>query len=133
MKITDIIANFTDLLDKLNEPRQQPEEQQLTQVVVLAKPQDPAGELSPLSVSPISDEEEHSHHPTDDMRRFRQIVDLANGPGEKCYDTRPEEAYASIDAVTKDAGGGWMEPKEPSDIRVQHPSMYPGHQHRVGE
>ena len=133
MKITDIIANFTDLIDKLNEPRSKPEDQQLTQVVVLAKPQDPAGELSPLSVSPINDEPEQEIHPSDDIRRFRQIVDLANGPGDKCYDTRPDEAYASIEAVTTDAGGGWMEPKEPSDIRVQHPSMYPGHQHRVGE
>lgn len=126
MKMTDIIADFADLISKFNEPRNEPEQQ--AQVVIVAKPQDPAGELSPLSAAPMADE-----HPHDDIRRFKQIVDLANGPGDKCYDTRPDEAYASIEAVTTDAGGGWMEPKHPSDIRVQHPSAFPGHQHRVGE
>ena len=126
MKITDIIANFAELIDKLSEPRNEPEQQ--AQVVIVQAEPDRAGEMSPLSSSSINDE-----HPHDDIRRFKQIVDLANGPGDKQYDTRPDEAYASIDAITTDAGGGWQEPKHPSDIRVQHPSAYPGHQHKVGE
>lgn len=126
MKITDIIANFAELIDKLNEPRNEPE--QSAQVVVIQAEPDKSGELSPLSKSASTDAPQH-----DDIRRFKQIVDLANGPGDKRYDTRPDEAYASVEAVTTDAGGGWQEPKHPSDIRVQHPSMYPGHQHNIGE
>lgn len=117
MRAQDFISNFLDLIDKLNEPRQEPEEQQLTQVVVLGKPQDQAGELSPLS---------NAAGQGDDIRRFKQIVDLANGPDEKCYDTRPEEAYASIEAVTTDAGGGMQAPKDPADIRSDSVAMYPG-------
>ena len=126
MKMTDIIANFAELIDKLNEPHQEPEQQ--AQVIIIKPEADEAGELSPLSVSPMADE-----HPHDDIRRFKQIVDLANGPGDKMYDTRPDEAYANIEAVTTDAGGGVNGPKHPSDMRVQHPSLYPGHQHKVGE
>jgi hypothetical protein len=121
MKITDLVADFADLISKFNEPRHEPEQQ--AQVVIVKAEPDQEGELSPLSVAPGADSQ------SDDIRRFRQIVDLANGPGDKCYDTRPDEAYASIEAVTTDAGGGWNNPKAPSDIRVQHPSMYPGHQH----
>jgi hypothetical protein len=33
--------------------------------------------------------------------------------------------------VTTDAGGGVNGPKDPSDIRGEHPSMYPAHQYGV--
>lgn len=117
MRAQDLISNFLELIDQLNSPRQQPEQQQLTKVVVLTKPEDLAGELSPLS---------NPDNQGDDIRRFKQIVDLANGPGDKCYDTRPEEAYASIEAVTTDAGGGMQAPKDPADIRSDSVAMYPG-------
>jgi hypothetical protein len=49
------------------------------------------------------------------------------------FSNSPNEKYAGIEAVTTDAGGGMQAPKHPSDIRGEHPSMYPGHQHGMGE
>ena len=46
------------------------------------------------------------------------------------YANEPGEVYADIDAVTTLAGGGHNGPKHPSDIRGEHPSMYPFLQHR---
>ena len=117
MRAQELIANFLELVDRFDNP--EPEVQ-----VVTVEPTEEPGTMSPLSN--VSDND-------DDIRRFRQIVDLANGPGCKQYDTRPHEQYASIEAVTTDAGGGVNGPKHPSDLRVQHPSLYPGHQHKVGE
>ena len=50
---------------------------------------------------------------------------------EAIMTNKPKEQYASIDAVTVAAGGGMNGPKHPSDIRGEHPSMYPAHQHGV--
>jgi Zn-dependent M32 family carboxypeptidase len=52
----------------------------------------------------------------DDIRRFRQIVDLADKQQTE-YTNTPKEEYAAMDAVTSKAGGGWMEPKHTKDIR----------------
>ncbi len=61
----------------------------------------------------------------DDIRRFRQIVDLADTkPSE--YPNTPREEYADVDSVTSAAGGGMQAPKHPADIRGEHPSIYPG-------
>ena len=64
----------------------------------------------------------------DDIRRFRQIVDLADSGEPTEYSNTPKEEYASIEAVTTDAGGGVNGPKHPHDIRVKDPSMYPNQQ-----
>ena len=61
----------------------------------------------------------------DDIRRFKQIVDLANTQATE-YPNTPKEEYASIESVTSAAGGGMQTPKHPSDIRGEHPSLYPG-------
>ena len=53
----------------------------------------------------------------DDIRRFKQIVDLADSGEPTEYSNTPKEEYAAIDSVTTAAGGGWMEPKHPKDIR----------------
>lgn len=53
----------------------------------------------------------------DDIRRFRQIVDLADSGENTEYSNTPKEEYAGIDSVTTGAGGGWMEPKHTQDIR----------------
>ncbi len=53
----------------------------------------------------------------DDIRRFRQIVDLADQGEPTEYSNTPKEEYAGIDSVTSKAGGGWMEPKHTQDIR----------------
>lgn len=53
----------------------------------------------------------------DDIRRFRQIVDL-NDDGETTeYSNTPKEEYASVEAVTTAAGGGPNKPKHQDDIR----------------
>ena len=38
--------------------------------------------------------------------------------------THPTEAYAGIESVTDEAGGGANGPKHPADIRAEHPSLY---------
>ena len=53
----------------------------------------------------------------DDIRRFRQIVDLADNGEQTEYSNTPKEEYAGPEAVTSDAGGGWMNPKHKDDIR----------------
>jgi hypothetical protein len=53
----------------------------------------------------------------DDVRRFRQIVDLADQGQETEYSNTPKEEYAGIEAVTTAAGGGPNKPKHVDDIR----------------
>lgn len=53
----------------------------------------------------------------DDVRRFRQIVDLANSGEPTEYSNTPREEYAGIEAVTTAAGGGPNNPKHVDDIR----------------
>ena len=64
----------------------------------------------------------------DDIRRFRQIVDLADKQQTE-YSNTPKEEYAGIEAVTTAAGGGMNGAKHPADIRGEHPSLYPGRVH----
>jgi hypothetical protein len=75
-----------------------------------------------------SSPEEEAFAP-DDIRRFRQIVDLANNGEPTEYTNTPKEEYAAMDAVTSKAGGGWQTPKHPADIKGEHPSLYPGTVH----
>jgi hypothetical protein len=53
----------------------------------------------------------------DDVRRFRQIVDLADSGETTEYSNTPKEEYAGIEAVTTAAGGGPNKPKHQDDIR----------------
>ena len=62
----------------------------------------------------------------DDIRRFRQIVDLADSGEPTEYTNTPKEEYAAMDSVTTAAGGGMQAPKHLADIRGEHPSLYPG-------
>ena len=61
----------------------------------------------------------------DDIRRFRQIVDLADQQSTE-YSNTPKEEYSGLDSVTTRAGGGMQAPKHPADIKGEHPSLYPG-------
>jgi hypothetical protein len=63
---------------------------------------------------------------SDDIRRFRQIVDLADKGDPTEYSNTPKEEYAAPEAVTTAAGGGVNGPKHPADIRASTQSMYPG-------
>ena len=60
----------------------------------------------------------------DDIRRFRQIVDLADQGEQTEYSNTPKEEYAGLDAVTDKAGGGWMNPKHVKDIRGNSLRVY---------
>jgi hypothetical protein len=53
----------------------------------------------------------------DDIRRFKQIVDLADSGEPTEYSNTPREEYSAIDSVTTAAGGGANAPKHTKDIR----------------
>ena len=97
MRIQDIIRNLLNVVDGKPAPS--------TPAIVVIQKELP-GEESPLT---------HTGK-DDDIRRFRQIVDLADD-GDKEYVNSPNEQYADIDAVTKNAGGGANMPKHPQDLR----------------
>jgi hypothetical protein len=83
-----------------------------------------------LPGSQPNDSVENLGYQSGDIKRFKQIVDLAAGPDQKEYSTAPNEQYADIDAVTVDAGSdSWQGTKHPADIRGEHPSLYPGTVH----
>ena len=60
----------------------------------------------------------------DDIRRFRQIVDLADKGEQTEYSNTPKEEYAGPDAVTTAAGGGVHAPKHVKDIRGDSLRIY---------
>lgn len=62
----------------------------------------------------------------DDVRRFRQIVDLQDQEQPTEYSNTPKEEYAGIDAVTTAAGGGPNKPKHTDDIRGDSFKIYRG-------
>ena len=65
-----------------------------------------------------------------DTSRFKHILamlDVQNA-NPTTYDNTPNEVVAHINAVTKDAGGGWNGPKNPADMRANSVSMYPNFQ-----
>jgi hypothetical protein len=64
----------------------------------------------------------------DDINRFKQIAGIVPTCDSRAVMNEPKEEYASIEAVTTDAGGGVNGPKHPHDIRVKDPSAYPNQQ-----
>lgn len=75
------------------------------------------------NVQPDTPQAEDGGYQDSDIKRFKQIVDLAS---TEQYSTQPQEAYASIDAVTSDAGAdSWQGTKEPEDIRGTTFRIYP--------
>ena len=70
-------------------------------------------EIPQPRVDDISQEEFYN----DDVRRFRQIVDLQDQGEATEYSNTPREEYAGVDAVTTAAGGGPNKPKHIDDIR----------------
>ena len=52
----------------------------------------------------------------DDINRFKQIIDLADIPGD--YSNEPNERYAGLDSVTINAGGGLNGPKSTGQTTV---------------
>ena len=115
MRIQDIIRSMIDMIDGAK----QPEEHEQTTTVIVAHPT--ATIEQPEDASPFT-------HAGDDIRRFRQIVDLADHESNAPYGNEPNEKYADINSVTVSAGGGMNGPKNPHDLRVKDPSMYPNQQ-----
>lgn len=101
MRIQEIIRSVLDLIDKFDQ-----------ESVEIAPINPPESQLIPISTG-------------DDINRFKQIIDLADSPAPIEYNNEPCPAYASLDAVTVDAGGGMNGPKHPADIRLKDPSAYP--------
>lgn len=112
MRANEIIRGLLDLLDGIdghNEPE------------IVAEP-----------IAVIAEPEQEYEH--DDVRRFKQIVDILDNPADGTlspFSNAPNEVVADVESVTTDAGGGVNNPKHPSDQRVQHPSLYPADQHGV--
>lgn len=102
MKVQDIIRNMLDLIDQLDGE----------------KPHTDQPDDTPVGYS------------DDDLDRFKQIAGLHTAGEISPLSNSPNEKYADIDSITKDAGSGDVNgPHHPSDIRVQHQSLYPFHQH----
>lgn len=108
MRAAEIIRDLLNVIDKMVEP-------EAPQAVAIVEPQ---------SV-------EIQTQPTDDINHFKQIIDLLSQGTDATFANEPNEVVADIAAVTTDAGGGVNGPKDPSDIRGEHPSMYPAHQYGV--
>ena len=96
MRVSDIIRNILDVIDQAE-----------------------SGE----TIAHLPQDENGGAYRDSDVKRFKQIVDLVQ---DTPYSTVPQETYASIDAVTGDAGAdGWMGTKEPEDIRGTTFRIYP--------
>ena len=99
MRATEILRGILDIIDDLDDKVGQ-------------------GEQTAVSAEEYYD---------DETRRMNQIKDLI--PDELgTYDNSPVANYASIEAVTINAGGGTSAPKHPADIRADSIAMYPGAQ-----
>ena len=133
MRANEIIRSIIDLIDDIDGGGT-PSVSIAINSTPIDPPKQPELVATPVMVADPTELEADNFQ--DDIRRFKQIVDLAtsNETGQMSpFSNTPNEQYADIESVTTDAGGGVNNPKHPSDMRVQHPSLYPGHQHNVGE
>ena len=98
MKITDIIRGVLDVIDRAEEPEQEPV------VAAVEREVEPAEELA-------------------DMQRLAGLLDFE----EPEYANAPVEIVAPIGAAFP-AGDDVHDSKNPADIRTNAPSMYPSWQ-----
>ena len=71
----------------------------------------------------IDELDDQGSYSENDIKRFRQIRDLAGSSEPRS--TRPNERYAGIDAVTTDAGADqWQGTKDVKDIRGTTTRIY---------
>lgn len=109
MRATEIIRDVLDLIDSIDNNTDDAVSQPEPVAIVARAEVEPGNELD------------------DNMRRFKQIIDLVSGhENPAAFANEPEEKIANIDSVTVDAGGGWNGPKHPADIKGSTQSMYPG-------
>ena len=89
MRVSEIIRNILDLIDQAD-----------TEEVVNDIDPNPKG------------------YEDNDIKRFRQIVDVADTDEVEGYANTPNEKVADINAVTQDAGAdSWQGTKDVDDIR----------------
>lgn len=100
MRATEIIRDLLDLIDRVEQEQ---------------------------TVEPEVEIEIETPDQAADDNHFKQIADLAGQPDlHTDFANQPNEKYATIDAVTKNAGGGVNGPKHPADIKGSTQSLYPG-------
>lgn len=117
MKANEIIRGILDLIDGIDNGSSQPS-------VQISIGSTPIEVDEPAELVAVEPEAEFG----DDIRRFKQIVDLADNPeinDTSVFSNEPDERIADIDAVTTDAGGGVNGPKHPADIKSNSISMFP--------
>ena len=112
MRATEIIRGILDIIDKLDDSSNEPS----VEVSVIEPQEDPI-------ITGV------------DTNRFKHIYAMLDAERSKppMYNNSPNPVVADIDAVTCDAGGGWMGPKNPADIKSNSVSMYPNHLHNPRE
>lgn len=97
MRVTEIIRGILDLIDHVEQGK-------------------PSTEQPNDSVEGYSD---------NDIKRFKQIVDLASVSDQTGYSNQPNEQYADVNSVTIDAGAdSWQGTKDPKDIRGTTTRIY---------
>ena len=109
MKTTDLIRSILDIIDQCEST-------------------DDVAEKIPPSVIVAANN-------NDELQRLKQILDFIDNrdsdkPAAYRYANSPSARVTDVRSVTTDAGGGVNGPKNPSDIRGEHPSMYPDSQHK---
>lgn len=107
MRATDVIRDLLDIIDRL--------EVETTE--------------EPIAV--IVSQEESPIKTGVDSNRFKHVFSMldAERSSPVQYANSPNEVISSLDAVTKDAGGGWNGPKNPADMKSNSMSLYPNHLH----
>jgi len=103
MRATDIIRNVLNLVDQIDCKTTQNEP-----------------EIEPIQTGV-------------DTNRFKQIFDLLSQDHEQMYNNSPAIKVSGLDSVTVDAGGGLNGPKNPADMKSNSISLFPAHQHKMGE
>lgn len=97
MKVTEIIRGILDIIDQVEQGKTSTEQ-------------------------PIDAVQGYGDN---DIKRFKQIVDLAGTSEQSGYSNQPNAQYADIDAVTVDAGAdSWQGTKNPKDIRGTTTRIY---------
>lgn len=102
MRATEIIRDLLDLIDKIgvaDEPAVS---------VDTVEPKEPA--ITGL-----------------DTNRFKHIYTMLDMERSQpqMYSNSPNQTVSDIDSVTVDAGGGWMGPKNPADLKSDSITLYP--------
>lgn len=102
MRATEIIRDLLDLIDKIGSADDS------TVSVADVEPQDAA-------ITGV------------DTNRFKHIYAMidAERSAPPMYNNSPNSVVADIAAVTTDAGGGWMGPKNPADLKADSITLYP--------